>query len=129
MVLETWVLDVGSMGSGTSLLRLFRVFRLARVTRASRLVKAFPELLLIVHGIIAGMRAVIAVLFLLLLLIYVFSILFTLTLHNTGVVGGVFDHLLSAMNHLLIQVLCGPDPDFMNSLLAYHWTYYMLFIV
>eukprot|EP00427_Karlodinium_veneficum_P064506 CAMPEP_0169323314 /NCGR_PEP_ID=MMETSP1017-20121227/9882_1 /TAXON_ID=342587 /ORGANISM="Karlodinium micrum, Strain CCMP2283" /LENGTH=254 /DNA_ID=CAMNT_0009417905 /DNA_START=190 /DNA_END=950 /DNA_ORIENTATION=- len=33
------------------------------------------------------------------------------------------------MNELVIQILCGPDPDLMMSLLDYDWIYYAIFLL
>jgi len=139
MVWETWVMvllylvigsAVGAKGwQSTSCLRIIRLTRLIRVTRASKITQAFPEIMFLIHGIIAGIRSVLAILCLLSIMIYIFALFFTLALRDKGVAQGVFDHIPSSMNVLMIQVLCGADSDLFSQLLDYHWAYYLLFIL
>jgi len=97
--------------------------------RATRLLKYFPELMTLVWGVAAGLRSVCAVLALLLLFIYVFAVMFTLALSDTHVGAGIFETVPQAMNHLLLQVLCGADEAFMQSLLAFGGLYYFTFLL
>jgi hypothetical protein len=144
MVWETWgmVLLYFPMCSGgggdsstpdgapnTSILRVLRLFRLSRVARATRLLSSFPELLIMVRGLVAGMRSVLAVLCFLGLVIYVFGITFRMTLKDADVGKGVFENVPQAMNSLLLQVLCGPDADLMGQMLEKGLQYYITFLV
>lgn len=139
MVWETWImvfvyLTFGSLVSGkggaqdSQALRMLRLVRLVRVARTTRLLHAFPELFILARGMIEGMRSVLAVLCLLMLFVYIFAVMFTMTLSGADVVGGVFDTVPRSMNILLLQVLCGPDVDFIQSLLAVHWLYYVMYL-
>lgn len=142
MMWETWALqllfhygyasaqgDQQNVAHGAQGLRVLRLVRLVRVARATRLLKAAPELLILVKGIVAGLRSVIAVLLLLMLLIYVFAIMFTLNLANTEFGAGVFERVPQSMNTLLLQVLCGPDEEFMKALAAAHRVSYVWFLI
>lgn len=101
-----------------------------RVARATRLIHNAPELLILARGIFQGMRSVLAVLCLCALVIYVFAIMFTELLAGRDIIpSGVFDNVPESMNTLLRTVLCGPDADFMVTLLDAHWSYYCLFVL
>merc|ERR1719440_604856 len=102
---------------------MLRLVRLLRVARATRLVHSVPELLILVTGIGAGMRSVLAVFALSALVIYVFAVIFTQLLSGTAVAAGIFDNVPQSMNFLMLTVLCGPDSDFASTLLAAHWIY------
>eukprot|EP00928_Gymnodinium_smaydae_P079458 TRINITY_DN63380_c0_g1_i1.p1 TRINITY_DN63380_c0_g1~~TRINITY_DN63380_c0_g1_i1.p1 ORF type:complete len:524 (+),score=124.64 TRINITY_DN63380_c0_g1_i1:153-1724(+) len=81
MIIETWVLpflknaDMGPVG-------ILRLLRLLRITRMAKVMRAFPELLMIVKGINAAMSAVIWTAFLLVILTYTWAILFTNEYHQ-----------------------------------------------
>lgn len=137
MAWETWVLPIlykcvgtnENMAKKTSLLRVFRLFRLIRVARAGRLLSSAPELMLLGKGIFAAVRSVIAVLTLLSLVIYIFAIIFTQLLSDMAVGKGRFENVPESLNTLMLQVLCGPDSDFINELLAAGTVYYVLILV
>lgn len=42
--------------------------------------------------------------------------------------SGAFDSVPKSMNTLLLQVLCGADMTFIQTLLAIHWVYYLLYL-
>merc|ERR1719487_1803307 len=74
------------------------------------------------------MRSVLAVLSLLTLVIYVFAVIFTMTLSSSRVGTGKFETVPEAMNTLMLQVLCGADSELMQAMLATHLVYYVLFL-
>ncbi|CAE7572185.1 CACNA1H, partial [Symbiodinium pilosum] len=85
MILETWItpailsmLSMSGEGIGdASILRLVRLLRLARMTRVAKLLRAFPEVLIMIKGISAAARSVFFTIFLLVLVLYIFGIAFT----------------------------------------------------
>merc|ERR1712176_1283461 len=81
MVIETWVLAFlgGSPLGGLSILRLLR---LLRITRMAKLMRAVPELMMIVKGITAATRAVIWTFVLLFVITYTWAILLTNEYHQ-----------------------------------------------
>jgi hypothetical protein len=115
--------------SHAQILRTFRLVRLVRVARTTRLFQSIPELQVLAEGMIQGVRSVFVVLCLLMLVIYIFAVTFTMTLSGTEGAPGVFDTVPQSVNFLLLCVLCGPDADFIQSLLAVHWIYYLLFLL
>jgi len=83
MDLETFILPFATPGgSPVSSLSILRLLRLLRISRMAKLMKAFPELMLIVKGLVAAARAVAWTLVLLLMIMFVFSILFTSVFHQ-----------------------------------------------
>lgn len=82
MIMETWVLElVGGDGlplpSGP-----LRLLRLLRITRMGKLMRFFPELQVIVKGMVAAIRSVGCTAILMILCLYVFSIIFTDMFHQ-----------------------------------------------
>ena len=59
MIVETWItplvlsmLQISSEGMGdATILRLVRLLRLARMTRVAKLLRAFPEVLIMIKGL------------------------------------------------------------------------------
>jgi voltage-gated sodium channel len=139
MVWETWIIvlwykfigNVQTGGRASSILRIFRVFRLTRVARTARLVGNIPELLILCKGMSVAVRSVAAVLCLLGLVIYVFSILLTDLVGSAPnpTLSGNFDSVLDSMHTLLIQVVSGFDADLMKSLYHADFTVYLVFLV
>jgi hypothetical protein len=105
------------------------VFRLSRVARTARLLNSIPELMILAKGMLIAVRSVLSILFLLTLVIYIFAVTFTQVLAGTPVAAGKFDSVPQSMNFLLLQVLCGFDAAFIDSLLTVGFVYYALFLV
>jgi len=82
MVLETWVLPLLGNSGGVGQLGILRLLRLLRITRMAKLMRAFPQLMLIVKGIAAATKAVNMTFLLLLLITYTVAILFTSEYHQ-----------------------------------------------
>lgn len=136
MVWETWIVCIVYLATGftaggngaAATLRPMRLIRLVRVARAARLLHSVPELWVLGQGMARALRSVLAVLCLLMLVIYVFAVMFTMTLSGSRVGAGVFDTVPQALNFLLLEVLCGPSADFVLSLLAEGCVYYLMYL-
>mmetsp|Transcript_51374 Transcript_51374/g.130695 ORF Transcript_51374/g.130695 Transcript_51374/m.130695 type:complete len:490 (+) Transcript_51374:2-1471(+) len=111
MVLETWVLTVVMLMSGTagtggfgnaSILRMARLARLSRMARMARLLRAMPELMILIKGISAATRSVFFTLALLVLLMYIFAIMFTQLTRETDVGEEFFNKVGNSMYTLLV---------------------------
>jgi hypothetical protein len=99
MVWETWVIVLLYLTFGfasgadaardTQVMRVLRLVRLVRVARATRLVQYSPELMIIARGLLVAIRSVAAVICMMLLVVYVFSVMFKNTLSGpkVGVCG------------------------------------------
>lgn len=83
MDVETFVLPlIESTGSPLAMLSTLRLLRLLRVSRMAKLMKTFPELMLIVKGLAAAVRAVSWTLVVLVMILTVWSIVFTSIYHQ-----------------------------------------------
>jgi len=82
MIFETWIMVIveaamGGGGGGVGPFAALRLLRLLRLARVGRLMKFVPELGKLVKGMIKAARSVVFILIFLVLVIYVFSIVFT----------------------------------------------------
>mmetsp|Transcript_23960 Transcript_23960/g.55311 ORF Transcript_23960/g.55311 Transcript_23960/m.55311 type:complete len:620 (-) Transcript_23960:57-1916(-) len=112
MVLETWIMVLvlwatgvtssGALGN-SGLLRMLRLLRLSRMARMARLLRSMPELVIMIKGMVAGIRSVFFTLILLSLLIYVFAIAFRQLAEDTVVGAVYFKSVLWSMQSLLIS--------------------------
>jgi len=82
MVIETWVLPFLGSSGPLAQLSILRLLRLLRITRMARLMKAIPEMMVIIKGMVAATRTVCCTGALLVLVLYIFSILFTDAYHE-----------------------------------------------
>jgi len=89
MVVETWILPfIGSSGP-LAQLSILRLLRLLRITRMAKIMRAVPEMMVIIKGMVAATRTVVCTGALLLLVLYTFSILFTDAYHEPlGMIDG-----------------------------------------
>lgn len=108
LVLETWVvplllaifqLQIGSV----SIISTFRVLRLLRALRLGRVIRQFPELLVIIRGISFSFRAIVCILSLLAIIIYVSAIVFKVLTENSRLGDKWFPSIPSAMANLMIE--------------------------
>jgi len=112
MVVETWILPfAGGAGSSPIPFSVLRLLRLLRITRMAKLMRFFPELQIIVKGMIAAVRSVLCTAILLLLILYVWAILFTSEFHQgdlpeedvAGTARQFFGSMGKSMRHLFIM--------------------------
>eukprot|EP00931_Biecheleriopsis_adriatica_P042720 TRINITY_DN24361_c0_g1_i3.p1 TRINITY_DN24361_c0_g1~~TRINITY_DN24361_c0_g1_i3.p1 ORF type:complete len:750 (+),score=135.63 TRINITY_DN24361_c0_g1_i3:41-2251(+) len=137
VVWECWIQVLmykllGSATAGSQSYSALRVVRLVRLTRAARIAKLLdflPELRILVKGFLLAIRSTFTIVLFLALVIYVFSLVFTQVLGDCMVGSSSFESVPATMNFFLLQVLCGFDSQFLNDLLAIHWTYYLLFLL
>jgi len=138
MIWETWIavavyLLVGGTEGGaaghSSILRILRMFRLTRVARMARLLRNLPELMILVKGMMTGIRAVSATLLLLFMIIYVFAVMFTQLLSGSEAGAGCFDTVPMAINCLLLEGVFTEQAEFIRKLLEADWTYYVFVLV
>ncbi|CAE7193226.1 CACNA1H [Symbiodinium natans] len=82
MVWETWIMPFVGLDSGLGQLSILRLLRLLRITRMAKLMRAFPQLMMIIKGISAAARAVGWTAVLLVIISFTWSILFTNEYHQ-----------------------------------------------
>lgn len=113
MVAETWIVSAvvlaldgagsGGISSNTGTLRLLRLLRLSRMARMAKLLRSFPELLILIKGMASATRSVFVTLFLLFILIYVFSIAFRQLTEGSAVGERYFNDMGMAIHTLWIE--------------------------
>eukprot|EP00927_Polykrikos_kofoidii_P042398 TRINITY_DN36310_c0_g1_i1.p1 TRINITY_DN36310_c0_g1~~TRINITY_DN36310_c0_g1_i1.p1 ORF type:complete len:617 (+),score=131.15 TRINITY_DN36310_c0_g1_i1:71-1852(+) len=120
MILETWIFSTyliffmsegqgGDMGS-TGILRIARLMRLSRMFRMAKLVRAMPELFVMLKGLLAAARSVLSTLLLLAGLLFIFSILFKQLTADMYLGELCFPGVVSSMYFLLLHAtLRGPS--------------------
>lgn len=90
MVMETWVLPLVDLASGSSdsgggtmsTFSSFRLLRLLRLTRMARIMRFFPALMVLIQGMFRATKAVFWILLFLVLMMYLFAIVFTVQLSD-----------------------------------------------
>jgi len=82
MIVETLILPFVSGGGPLGGLNILRLLRLLRITRMAKLMRAFPQLMMIVKGIAAATRAVVWTFAMLILVTFTWAILFTNEYHQ-----------------------------------------------
>merc|ERR1719353_2480881 len=86
MILDTWVLSISlklAGGSGPPIpVQPLRMLRLFKLTRMARLMKAFPELVTMIKGLIRSLRAISSTGILVGLMVYTWGILLHMLLKD-----------------------------------------------
>jgi hypothetical protein len=87
MILDTWVISISlkllAGGNNISIpVQPLRMLRLAKLTRMARLMKAFPELVTMIKGLIRSLRAISSSGILVALMVYTWSILLHMLLKD-----------------------------------------------
>jgi len=136
MVWETYIfvavylLMGGGINSGglkrLAIFRLFRLLRLTRVARMARLLRSVPELLVLSKAMLMALRSLGATLTLLMLVIYVFSIMFTQLLCDSEIGIGYFQTIPQTFNTLLMMGVFTEQREFFTHMLSGGFTYYLL---
>jgi len=113
MIGETWILEF--VGGGAALpidMDMLRLLRLCRIARMGKLMRFFPELAIIVKGMVAAVRSVGCTAILMILVLYVFSIIFTDAFHqgkladddpDIAPIAGLFGSMGKSFRHLFIM--------------------------
>jgi len=125
MILETWLMtavflvisstSVGGLGNA-SILRIARLLRLMRMARMLRLLRSMPELVILLKGMVAGMRSVGFTLGLLILILYIFGIAFV-QLCSDSECKIMFPDVPNTMHSLLLNVALSDGlPDLIQPL-------------
>jgi len=114
MVFETWIISLvfafsdggdsqnGSLGDA-SILRLMRLLRLTRMARVAKLLRAMPEIMILIKGISVAMRSVFFTLVLLVIIMYIFAIIFVQATSDYEVGKLFFKSVPAAMKTLLLN--------------------------
>lgn len=129
MILETWAMNLfialtgegldGGMGDA-SILRLVRLVRILRMARMAKLVQCMPELMILVKGMAVATRTVLYTLFLLMIIVYVFSIAFMQLTKGTEMQELYFESVLGSMSLLLMEGILPDQAAFMKRMADEH---------
>lgn len=142
MVLETWVVTAmvavmgtnsGSAAQGvghSSIFRMFRLLRLTRVTRMARVLRSLPELVVLVRGMMMGMRSVVATFGLLMALVYIYAVILTQLLKGSDSdLQSSFSGVMVSMNTLLMQGIFSDQAQFFGQMLDEGLLFYTIFMM
>lgn len=126
MIFETWLMTVVMVMSGydsgnalgdASILRLLRLLRISRMARMAKLLRAFPEIMILIKGMSVAMRAVNSTLILLIIIMYVFAIGFTQMTRGMPLGDQYFSSVATSMKSLLLHGTFLEDiPDLANAM-------------
>lgn len=108
MIIETWILPsvVAGSGSGGILgnLTILRMVRLARLTRMTRVLRAVPEVLTLVKGLMAAIRAVFLTIVLMGAIVFLYAIIFkTESLEDVELHDEYFSSISHAAGTLMVH--------------------------
>lgn len=107
-----------------SVLRVLRMAKLFRMGRAVRLMRALPELAILVKGISIATRSVFFTLLLLMLIIYVFAITFRQLTDGTAIGDQYFPSVPTSINSLLLDGVLPDNAQIVNDLADEEWYYW-----
>lgn len=133
MALDTWLLPLGQMvfqgpgasSSGMGHLRILRLVRLMRLARVGRLVRACPDLAVLVRGMSMALRAVFSTICLLMVVIYIFAVGFVQMLGDSEDSKECFGTVPRGMNCLLMSGVFPDQESLIITMLRTHWVYYV----
>lgn len=102
---------------GWAIFRLCRMLKVARLGRVARLLRHFPQMMVLARGILEALRAVLYTAVLLLGLLYVFGIIFKTQTGSNETLQGLFPSVQGSMWLLMLEgiLLDGPK-DTLNIL-------------
>jgi hypothetical protein len=128
-IIETWIMTIYLLASEKTegspmnfqVLRVLRMAKLFRMGRAVRLMRALPELAILVKGISIATRSVFFTLLLLMLIIYVFAISFRQLTADTPIGEQYFPNIPTAINSLLLDGVLPDNAQIVNDLTEQDW--------
>lgn len=136
MVLETWFLPVvffvlGNTNGGSALknvavLKAIKILRLLRMARMAKLLRAVPEIMVIVRAMATATRTVTLTLGLLVIVVYVFGIVFTQVTKGTKLQEQYFSTLFHSMHSLLIAGAFPDQNDIMRAVVEEHFIFWLV---
>jgi len=135
MIGETWLMTAIMAMTGMKSTSVFanasvlRLLRLLRLTRMARMLRAMPELLIIVKGMLAGIRSVSITSVLLGAVTYIFSIIFRQMTVGTKMGEDVFPNIPYSFYHLVVEAMFPDNGAMFERLFAESFALGMLFFV
>jgi len=135
MVVETWVmtlitlLSTGGSSGGLGSLSVLRLLRLLRLTRMAKLMRAIPELLILIKALMSAARSVALTMILLTIIIYVFAIIFVQLLPESEAWREKFGTVPSAMFTLLLDGILPDQAPLAVEMADEYWVLGMCFLL
>eukprot|EP00930_Biecheleria_cincta_P018311 TRINITY_DN14307_c0_g2_i1.p1 TRINITY_DN14307_c0_g2~~TRINITY_DN14307_c0_g2_i1.p1 ORF type:complete len:833 (+),score=182.31 TRINITY_DN14307_c0_g2_i1:224-2500(+) len=138
MLMDTWVLSIvflvleKSSGFDMSPLKMIRSLKLLRLTRIAKLLRALPELIIIVKGIGYAARSVSVFFLLWTIIVYVVGVLLTQLFGENPRLEQYFSTVPTSMNTLLLNVIFPQQVQLINTLSreeAILWPLMVMFIL
>mmetsp|Transcript_32755 Transcript_32755/g.59874 ORF Transcript_32755/g.59874 Transcript_32755/m.59874 type:complete len:690 (-) Transcript_32755:151-2220(-) len=105
-VVEAWIMPHfgnGAYADGAGSLRALRVLRLSRIARTLMIFRLIPELALLIRSITQALRAVTAVMCLLVLYVFINALYFTNLARDTELEAVLFPDVITSMKTLIVR--------------------------
>ncbi|CAE7347601.1 Scn4a [Symbiodinium pilosum] len=139
MVAETWILPLvfhllgfkeedleGTVN--TDLLRILRLVRILRLSRMAKLLRAVPELVIIIKGIGFAARSVIVFFMLWTMIIYVFAILLRQLTQSYDVGAKYFSSVSHSMMTLFLSGIVPNQANIINEMGVASWVFWLILV-
>ncbi|CAE7491999.1 unnamed protein product [Symbiodinium microadriaticum] len=124
MVIETWIMPIIVLGFNLDLanaldlstLRMFRMVKLLRLSRMAKLLRAVPELTIIMKGIRLATRSVVVFFALWMMIIYVFALVLRQLTEGQSVGSQYFANVPQSVNNLLLYGILPEQREIVTTL-------------
>ncbi|CAE7599512.1 unnamed protein product [Symbiodinium natans] len=139
MVAETWIVPLvfNSLGLreedlegtvNTDVLRILRLVRILRLSRMAKLLRAVPELVIIIKGIGFAARSVIVFFMLWTMIIYVFAILLRQVTQSYDVGSKYFSSVPNSMMTLFLSGIVPSQASIINEVGVASWVFWLILV-
>ncbi|CAE8609430.1 unnamed protein product [Polarella glacialis] len=141
MVVETWFVTIIMVLLGLrtlpstvdmSMLRIVRMVKIVRLTRMAKLLRAMPELTIIVKGIGYAARSVAVFLILWIILIFVFAVVLRQLTAGSEIGDRYFESVPASMNTLFLEGIFPDTAHFVHDLHSGNkilWPFIVIFLL
>ncbi|CAJ1337877.1 unnamed protein product [Effrenium voratum] len=140
MVLETWIAPIIILGFNIDLanaldlstLRMFRMVKLLRLSRMAKLLRAVPELTIIMKGINLATRSVLVFFLFWMIIIYVFALVLRQVTEGNSIGTTYFSTVPESVNNLLLYGILPDQRELITATLpmgAWMWPLIVTFFL
>jgi hypothetical protein len=137
MTVDAWIIPAffrmlslsGTSAGSSSSFRVLRMFRLWRLARLGRLLRSYPTIIVLLHGMVRALRAVVSTCCLLFVVIYIFAVIFTHLLADVDESQHDFSTVPSSMVCLLARGIFADQSSLIYEMLDIHFFYFVLVMV
>lgn len=134
-VTETWIMLIvvsfssNKNGSSMGNAQVLRLLRLIRLTRIAKMMRAAPELMIMVKGLMKAFRSVMITFVLLFGITYVFAVLFRQLTDGSNVGEESFPNIPSSLMTLLVEGMIPDNGGLMMELFKTQWYLAIIFFL